>query len=729
MSRDAELIVRAEHHDPFSYLGMHRADGDGQPGLVVRVFLPGCRELAVAELGGGGGRYGARQVHPDGLFEATIAGRQDYFAYELETVDADGTRHRRRDPYSFWPVTSSYDQYLYNEGTHTEAYRFLGAHLQELGGIAGVHFATWAPNATRVSVVGDFNHWDGRRHPMRSMGASGIWELFVPHLGAGALYKLEIRTPGGEILVKCDPYGFGTEAPPRSASRVQDLSFGWSDHEWMASRGQRDWLRQPLAIYEVHPGSWRRVPEAGDRPLNYRELAQQLVEYVLDMGYTHVELLPVTEYPFDGSWGYQVTGYYAPTARFGPPEDFAYFVDHCHRHGIGVIIDWVPGHFPTDGHGLARFDGTCLYEHADPRQGAHPDWGTLVFNFGRNEVRSFVASNAVFWFDRYHVDGLRVDAVASMLYLDYSRRSGEWVPNRFGGRENLEAIELLKSVNTMVYGRFPGAMTIAEESTAWPAVSRPTYAGGLGFGFKWNMGWMHDVLRYMSKEPVHRKHHHSDLTFGMLYAYHENFVLPLSHDEVVHGKGSLLDKMPGDEWQRFANLRLLYAYMYGHPGKKLLFMGGELGVWTEWDYRRSLEWHILEYPRHRGVQSLVRDLNHLYRSRPALHATDSEPTGFEWIDCQDVEQNVLSFLRRGRTPGEELVFACNFSPVVREGYCVGVPRPGPYREVLNTDASLYGGGDVGNAGAVVARPEPWHNQPASTRLVLPPLAIVVLEPA
>ena len=701
--------------------------GSGTGGLVVRALLPGATAVAVVELGGDERRYQSKLIHADGLFEAAAADADELFGYCLEVTYDGGRVERRRDPYSFWPVVSSYDQYLYNEGTHVEAYRFMGAHVRELGGATGVHFATWAPNATRVSVVGDFNHWDGRLHPMRSMGASGVWEIFIPDLSVGTVYKYEIRTASGELLAKCDPFGFGTEAPPRSASVVDDLAFEWTDGQYMESRGEHDWLKEPMAVYEVHPGSWRRADD-GQRPLTWIELATELVAYVLEVGYTHIELLPIAEHPFDGSWGYQVTGYYSPTARFGPPEDFARFVDYCHRHGIGVIVDWVPGHFPTDGHGLARFDGTCLYEHADPRQGAHPDWGTLVFNFGRNEVRSFMQSNAAFWFDRYHIDGLRVDAVASMLYLDYSRRDGHWIPNQFGGRENLEAIELLKEVNTMVYGRFPGAMTIAEESTAWPAVSRPTYAGGLGFGFKWNMGWMNDVLRYMSKEPVHRKYHHADLTFGMLYAYQENFLLPLSHDEVVHGKRSLLDKMPGDEWQKFANLRLLYAYMYGHPGKKLLFMGGELAVWGEWDYRRSLDWHVLEHESHRGVQALTRDLNHLYRDRPALHARDHDPSGFEWIDCQDLEQNVIAFLRRGWEAGQELVFICNYSPVVRQDYRVGVPRGGLWREVLNTDAGAYWGSGVGNAGEVVADGDPWHGQPHSVRLVVPPMAALVLEP-
>lgn len=724
---DIARILSAEHPDPFRFLGMHR----GRPqGLVVRAFLPWAREVSIVRIGGGAdSRYSASRTHADGLFEAIIPEQEEFFAYEVEALDHAGEVVTQRDPYSFWPTVSSYDMHLFNEGTHSLAYEFLGAHLRELGGVPGVHFAVWAPNAARVSVLGDFNHWDGRRHPMRATGASGIWEIFLPHLTAGTLYKYEIRSAAGSVQVKSDPFAFGAEVPPRTASVVCDVDqFEWRDQAWMDRRATVDWRAEPMAIYEVHAGSWRREPEEGNRPLTYGELADQLVDYLVDMGYTHVELMPIAEHPFDGSWGYQVTGYFAPTSRHGSPADFAYFVDRCHDRGIGVIVDWVPGHFPSDGHGLARFDGTCIYEHEDPRQGWHPDWGTLVFNFGRSEVRSFLLSNAAFWFDRYHVDALRVDAVASMLYLDYSRADGRWIPNKHGGRENLEAIEFLTGMNSLVYGRFPGAVTIAEESTAWPAVSRPTYAGGLGFGYKWNMGWMNDVLRYMSKDSIHRKHHHADLTFGMLYAYQENFILPLSHDEVVHGKRSLLDKMPGDEWRQFANLRLLLAYMYGHPGKKLLFMGGDMGVRTEWDYRGSLDWGILHHPSHRGIQTLVRDLNHLYRVSPSLHGTDHQAEGFQWIDCQDVEQNVVAFLRRSVAEDQELVFVCNFAPVVRHRYRVGLPRMGEYAEVLNTDADVYGGSGVGNAGLVVASDEPWHSQPHSAVLSLPPLAVLVLGP-
>lgn len=724
---DVERILNAEHPDPFSFLGMHRAHPRG---LVVRVFLPWAKEVTIVEVGEGAScRYPTSRVHAEGFFEATIPDREEFFAYCVQARDGAGEVVTERDPYSFWPTVSSYDQHLFNEGTHSRAYEFLGAHVRELGGVAGVHFAVWAPNAARVSVLGDFNHWDGRRHPMRSLGSSGIWEIFLPHLAHGTLYKYEIRSEAGGIQAKSDPLALGAEVPPRTASMVCDLNrLEWGDQAWMDRRAKVDWRVEPMAIYEVHAGSWRRGPGEDHRQLSYRELADQLIDYVVDMGYTHIELMPISEHPFDGSWGYQVTGYFAPTSRHGSPDEFAHFVNRCHERGIGVIVDWVPGHFPSDGHGLARFDGTCLYEHEDPRQGWHPDWGTLVFNFGRSEVRSFLLSNAAFWLDYYHIDGLRVDAVASMLYLDYSRTDGRWIPNKHGGRENLEAIELLTGMNTLVYGRFPGAVTIAEESTAWPAVSRPTYAGGLGFGYKWNMGWMNDVLRYMSRDSVHRKHHHADLTFGMLYAHQENFILPLSHDEVVHGKRSLLEKMPGDAWRQFANLRLLLAYMYGHPGKKLLFMGGDMGVRQEWDYRGSLDWGILDDPAHRGIQHLVRDLNRLYGTSAALHAADHEAEGFEWIDCQDVDQNVVAFCRRATAEDGELVFICNFAPVVRRGYRVGLPRAGAYAEVLNTDAEVYGGSGVGNAGRVLASEAPWHSQPHSAVVSLPPLAVLVLSP-
>ncbi len=714
-----ESLLRAECADVFSVLGMHLVDD----GLAVRVFLPEVKAVAVVERPGGR-RWPMQRTREEGLFEVCIPDVDVLFPYELEIEDHEGAFRCQRDPYSFWPVLKDADRYLFNEGTHYNAHRFLGARPVELDGVNGVYFAVWAPNARRVSAVGNFNAWDGRRHAMRSLGDSGIWEIFVPDLVEGILYKYEILTQEGEVLRKCDPFAFAAEKPSRTASIVAEIGqFEWSDAQWMQRRGEKVWVEEPMSIYEVHPGSWRR--DADGNYFNWRELAQQLVEYAVEMGFTHLELMAVAEHPFDGSWGYQVTGYFAPSSRFGSPADFAYFVDYCHRYGIGVIVDWVPGHFPKDAHGLARFDGTALYEHADVRQGWHPDWDTLVFNYGRSEVRSFLLSNALFWLQEYHVDGLRVDAVASMLYLDYSRRDGEWVPNRHGGRENLEAITFLHELNTEVYARCPGAVTIAEESTAWPAVSQPVYAGGLGFGFKWNMGWMNDVLDYMSKDSVHRKWHHGDLTFSMAYAYHENFVLPLSHDEVVHGKGSLLAKMPGDDWQKFANLRLLYGFMFGHPGKKLLFMGAELAPWNEWGHERALDWSLLLHDAHRGVQQWLKDLNALYCGRAALHCTDAEQSGFVWIDCQDMENSVIAFMRRAGD--EELIFVCNFTPVLRESYRLGVPRAGAYRELLNSDASEYGGSGAGNSGGAIARGDAWHGQPASLDLRLPPLGMLVLQ--
>lgn len=718
---DRERLLAGRHADPFAYLGMHAAPTGGQ---VVRAYLPGARRVTVRAFSEDA-TVEARHTG-DGLFEACLRDCAEPCVYELDIDYGDGFTHRKRDPYSFWPMVSDYDQHLFNEGRHHRIYDVLGAHEREVDGVTGVHFVVWAPNASRVSVIGDFNNWDGRQLPMRSLGASGLWELFLPGQGSGTIYKFEVLTAAGHLLTKADPCARATEVPPHTASIVAaPQSHDWQDGDWIAKREQKQWLREPLSIYEIHPGSWRYGEDG--QPLGWRELARALADHVVDLGFTHVELMAVAEHPFDGSWGYQVTGYFAPTSRFGGPEDFAWFVDHLHGRGIGVIVDWVPGHFPTDAHGPARFDGTALYEHEDPRQGAHPDWGTLIFNFGRNEVCSFLLSNARFWLDRYHVDGLRVDAVASMLYLDYSRADGEWIPNRDGGRENLEAIEFLKQMNILVHADFPGVLTLAEESTAWPAVSRPTYSGGLGFGFKWNMGWMHDILRYLSKDPIHRRHHQSDLTFGMLYAYTENFVLPLSHDEVVHGKGSLLNKMPGDEWQKFANLRLLYGYMFTYPGKKLLFMGSEFGQWQEWDYKSDLEWSSLESGRHAGVQSVVRDLNALYRAHAGLHATDCDPDGFEWIDCQDAENSAIAFERRSGD-GDTLVVVCNFTPVVRQDYRIGLPRPGRWVECINTDALIYGGSGVGNDGAVVADDEPWHNRRWSVSLRLPPLSTLVLQP-
>jgi 1,4-alpha-glucan branching enzyme len=596
--------------------------------------------------------------------------------------------------------------------------------------VPGVRFGVWAPNARRVSVVGEFNGWDGRVHPMRLHPGNGIWEIFIPGLGEGTLYKFEVLAKHDQpMALKADPYAFAFEMAPYPASVVTDLAYRWGDEAWMAERGTKHAVSAPLSIYEVHAGSWRRVPEEKHRAMNYRELAQELAVYVKAMGYTHVELLPITEHPYYPSWGYQTLGYYAPTCRYGSPQDFMYFVDTLHQHGIGVLLDWVPAHFPQDPHGLVYFDGTHLYEHEDPRQREHPDWGTRIFNYGRNEVANFLVGSALFWLDKYHIDGLRLDAVASMLYLDYSRELGEWAPNKYGGNENLEAIAFIKRFNEVVYREHPDVMTIAEESTAWPMVSRPTYLGGLGFGFKWNMGWMHDLLTYMTRDPIHRKYHHNNLTFGLLYAWHENFILPLSHDEVVHGKGSLHGKMPGDDWQKFANLRVFFAFMYGHPGKKLLFMGGEFGQTHEWNHDSSMDWHLLEMgPYHRGLQRLVQDLNTLYRTESALHQVDFEPAGFRWIDCNDWEGSVISFLRRARDPADVLVFVCNFTPVVRHGYRIGVPRGGFYQERLNTDLYPYGGSNVGNGEGVGAEDIAQHGFAHSVSLTLPPLAALVLQP-
>ena len=626
---------------------------------------------------------------------------------------------------------TDWDLGLLAAGTHYRSFESLGAHSAYTGESAGTRFAVWAPNADAVSVIGDFNDWDRSRHPLVNRGASGVWEGFVPGVGDGALYKYSIASERHAYEAeKADPYAFACEAAPRTASKICDLeAYEWSDAKWMAERAARNRHDAPLAIYEVHLGSWMRVPHEGDRWLTYAELATRLADYVEEMGFTHVELLPVTEHPFGGSWGYQTTGYFAPTSRFGGPRDFMALIDTLHQRGIGVVIDWAPAHFPDDPHGLARFDGTHLYEHMDPRIGRHPHWDTLVFNYGRAEVANFLVASAIFWCEKYHVDGIRVDAVASMLYRDYGRQDGEWIPNRSGGNENFEAIRFLQAFNEQVYGHFPDVMTMAEESTAWPQVTRPTSHGGLGFGFKWNMGWMHDTLAYMRLDPIYRKHHHNRLTFSMLYAFRENFLLPFSHDEVVHGKASLLEKMPGEEGQKFANLRLLYMYLYTHPGKKLMFMGGEFAQRAEWNHDRSLDWHLLEHGSHRGVQRLVADLNRLYREKAALHQTDLEDRGFSWVDCQDWEASVVSFLRLGAVAAESLLVVCNFTPVVREGYRLGVPRLGAWRELLNSDSEHYGGSNVGNKGLVEGEDVPFHGHAYSVRLTLPPLAAVVFESA
>jgi 1,4-alpha-glucan branching enzyme len=624
-------------------------------------------------------------------------------------------------------LLTALDLHLFGEGTHQRIYQKLGAHHAEADGASGLHFAVWAPNADRVSVVGDFNAWNGLAHPMKPVASSGIWALFVPGLGNGEKYKYEVRSRDGHVQLKADPYASRFEPAPNSASIAWDLvPYTWGDEAWLAARAERQWSHSPMSIYEVHLGSWRRGEQ--NRFLTYRELAEQLVPYVKDLGFTHIELLPVMEHPFAASWGYQVTGFFAPTSRFGAPEDFKFLVDTCHRAGLGVLLDWVPGHFPKDAYGLVRFDGTALYEHQDPRKGEHHEWGTLIFNYGRHEVSNFLMSNALFWLDEYHIDGLRVDAVASMLYLDYSREPGQWVANQFGGRENLEAVEFLRQLNVLTHERFPGTVTVAEESTAWPSVSRPVYLGGLGFTFKWNMGWMHDMLRYMGKDPVYRKWSHSDITFSMLYAYHENFILPFSHDEVVHGKGAMLARMPGDMWQKHANLRSLYAYMFSHPGKKLMFMGGELGQMREWNHDAGLDWYLLQHQAHQGLQRLVRDLNRIYAGDAPLHELDHEPAGFAWIDCNDHDSSVISFLRRARNQKDFTVVVVNFTPIVRSEYLVGVPAPGRYLELLNTDSRDYGGSNVGNEGAVIAKDEPAHGFPWSVNLTLAPLGCLMLKP-
>ncbi|MCL2341281.1 MAG: 1,4-alpha-glucan branching protein GlgB [Proteobacteria bacterium] len=625
---------------------------------------------------------------------------------------------------------SHFDRYLISEGTHERAYQKLGAHLVRHAGDEGVAFAVWAPNARQVAVIGDFNGWDPALHPMHSSDA-GIWTLFIPGLREHAVYKYRITTQAGDQLDKADPVGFAMEERPRTGSVVADLDrYQWRDQEWIADRARCQALDCPISIYEVHLGSWRRRPDErwGQRYLSYRELAAELIPYVKEMGFTHIELLPIAEHPFDGSWGYQVLGFYAPTSRFGSPEDFMFFIDECHAAGIGVLLDWVPAHFPKDGAGLNNFDGTQLYAHANPLQGEHQDWGTLIFNYSRNEVRSFLIANALFWIDKYHIDGLRVDAVASMLYLDYSREEGQWIPNEHGGRENLAAISFLRKVNEVLHGVFPGVLTIAEESTSWPMVSRPTYIGGLGFSLKWNMGWMHDTLQYMAKDPLYRRFHHNQMTFGMLYAFHENFVLPLSHDEVVHGKGSLLNKTSGDEWQKFANLRAYFGFMWGYSGKKLLFMGGEFGQWQEWNHDTGLEWLALEAPLHRGAQRLLRDLNLVYQSEAALHQVDFNWNGFRWIDANDSDNSVFSFLRYAKDPEDFIVVVCNFTPVVREHYRIGLPKAGAYRELINSDLAVYGGSDNGNKGALVTLPEPCHAFGHSLSLTLPPLATLWLKP-
>jgi 1,4-alpha-glucan branching enzyme len=725
-----ETITRGLNGDPFSVLGPHKVTHEGQAATAVRAFLPWASSVQVVTEAGTA--YEMWRLHPDGFFEAIIP-TDTPFNYVLRATNGDGSTVDLHDPYSFGPLLTDYDLHLIREGTHYRTYEKLGAHIREVGGVRGVHFAVWAPNALRVSVIGNFNGWDARVHPMRFHLMQGVWEIFLPGIGEGEAYKYEVRSRFNNFSAdKADPYGFFAEYRPQTASIVADLdSYEWGDDEWLGKRPERQTLDRPMSIYELHLGSWRRVPggeDGRDRPLTYGELAHELVSYVKDMGFTHIELLPISEHPFDGSWGYQTIGYYAVTSRYGTPRDFMYFVDQCHRNGIGVILDWVPAHFPKDIHGLNYFDGTHLYEHADPRLGEHPDWGTLVFNFGRSEVRNFLLSNALFWLDKYHIDGLRVDAVASMLYLDYSREAGAWLPNRFGGRENLEAIDFLKLFNDLVHMEHPAVLTMAEESTSWPMVTRPTFLGGLGFDLKWNMGWMHDMLDYMANDPIYRRYHHNLITFSLMYAFNENFLLPLSHDEVVHLKKSLINKMPGDEWNQFAGLRALFGYMFTHPGKKLLFMGAEFGMRSEWSEARSIEWQLLGHEAHLRLLQYVRDLLHVYANNPALWEVDNSWDGFQWLAANDNENSVIAFVRRAKEADDMVVVVCNFTPVARQGYRVPVPRAGYYREILNSDAGDYWGSNVGNYGGVGATPDQWAESGYALNLTLPPMSVLLLKP-
>jgi 1,4-alpha-glucan branching enzyme len=730
-------VIHGYHENPFEVLGPHEIQDNGRRAIAVRAFLPDAQRAWVVDP-----QHGAtspmRRIHPAGLYEAIVDPQNSGFNpqssnfdprnYMLRATSHTGETTTMHDPYAFEPLLTDYDLHLLAEGTHWKSYERLGAHQRTVNGVKGVNFAVWAPNAESVGILGDFNGWDARRHMMRKHIPSGVWELFIPGLTVGALYKYAVKNQGN-VVEKCDPYGFAAEIPPKTANIVTDLdNYKWNDGEWVAKRPERNALDNPLSFYEVHLGSWRRDPADPDRWLSYRELAPMLAEYCTKMGFTHVELLPVSEHPFTGSWGYQTVGYYAATSRYGTPQDFMYLVDVLHQNGIGVIIDWVPAHFPKDDHGLRRFDGTALYEHEDPRKGEHPDWGTMIFNYGRNEISNFLLSNALFWFDKYHIDGLRVDAVASMLYLDYSRNEGEWIPNCYGGRENLEAIDFFKRFNEESHAQYPGVLTIAEESTAYTGVSKPTYLGGLGFSLKWNMGWMNDTRRYMAHEPIHRQYHHDELTFSLIYAFSENYVLPMSHDEIVHGKGSLMDQMPGDLWQKAANLRLLYGYMWTHPGKKLLMMGSEFGQWNEWNCNESLQWHLLETETHQGVQRWLADLNALYRREPALHQMDFDWHGFEWIDCHNYQDSILAYIRKAKDPNDYVIVCHNFTPVPRHSYRIGVPEACWYQEIANSDSTYYAGSDVGNGGGILALAEESHGRPASLIFTLPPLSTVVFKP-
>ncbi len=726
---DIQKIVSADHYLPNEILGVHELEKNGSACVSIRAFVPGAKSLQVVPEAKSTEPVEMLKLHENGFFEAVFHSRRKKFKYYFKASGFSDHVWEFQDAYRFPSIFSEQDKHLFNEGKLTRLYEKLGAQIMELAGVKGVCFSVWAPNARRVSVVGNFNSWDGRLHMMNAVGQTGVWELFIPGIDAGEIYKFEIKTQEGALRIKTDPMAFRGELRPANASITHALGrYQWGDENWLQERKNQKPLKRPTTIYEVHLGSWKRRAEENNRVLNYRELAHELADYVLDLGYTHIELMPVAEHPYDGSWGYQVTGYYAPTSRYGPPDDFKYFVDHIHQKGIGVILDWVPAHFPKDDFALRFFDGTALYEHEDPRKGEHPDWGTLIFNYGRNEVRNFLISNALFWFDEYHIDGLRVDAVASMLYLDYSREGDEWLPNQFGGRENLEAIEFMQKLSETVCAEFPDALMIAEESTSWPNVSKPTYIGGLGFHFKWNMGWMNDFLEYMSQDPVHKKFHHNELTFSLWYAFSENFILVLSHDEVVHGKGSLIGKMPGDEWQKFANLRLLYAMMYAHPGKKLLFMGGEFGQWNEWNATESLDWGLLGFEKHGQLRDCVRELNKIYSQNCAMWQRDAEPEGFQWIDYQDADHSVIALMRKGDDPNDFVVVVCNFTPVPRFNYHIGVPESGFYDEIFNSDSEMYGGSNLGNYGGVKANSQPEHGFDFSLSITLPPLCAVYFKP-
>lgn len=721
-------LVEGTLENPAQLLGPHPVSYGDRQAISVRAFLPDSDQVWLVDQQHAT-HVPMRRIHPAGFYEAICSADTRAQDYRLRIASKSGEIIEMHDPYAVSPLLTEFDLFLFGQGRNWKIYEKLGAHRRVVDGVAGVNFAVWAPNAESIQVVGDFNGWNGTQHQLRKHIPAGIWELFVPELTAGEKYKFRIKSRGGATVDKTDPYGFYAELPPRTASLVTDLdTYQWNDQSWLDRRASSDPLNKAINIYELHLGSWRRDPDGHHGWMNYRDLAHEVVSYCQEMGFTHVELMPISEHPFTGSWGYQTVGYFGVTSRYGTPEDFMYFVDHCHQHNIGVILDWVPAHFPKDGHGLRHFDGTALYEHADPRQGEHPDWGTMIFNYGRNEVRNFLVANSLFWLDKYHIDGLRVDAVASMLYLDYSRKDGEWIPNAYGGRENLDAIHMLREFNEQAHGQFPGILTLAEESTAWPGVSRPTSCGGLGFSVKWNMGWMNDTLRYMHHDPIHRQFHHDELTFSLIYAFTENFALPLSHDEVVHGKGALISQMAGDLWQKFANLRLLYSYMWTHPGKKLLFMGSEIAQWHEWDYDSEIQWDLLQWDTHSGIKRLVADLNHLVIQEPALHEVDFKSSGFEWIDCMNRHDSIISFIRRAQDPKDFLIVASNFTPVVREGYRLGVPQAGMYREIFNSDSVYYAGSNVGNHPGCTATKLPHHGRPASIHVNLPPLSTIVLKP-